>query len=98
MMHNDIRRKDDPSSLLPPPPGEIAVFRSRYLEGVRAEPSQRTEADRRLARSGLFDTIVVTSRRSLRGFGRADNRNGAPPAESRPLDEKARAEMARLPN
>jgi len=55
-------------------------------------------ADRRLARSGLFDTIVVTSRRSLRGFDRADNRNGVPPAESRPLDEKARAEMARLPN
>ncbi|MGA2477078.1 MAG: ABC transporter permease, partial [Terriglobia bacterium] len=55
-------------------------------------------ADRRLARSGLFDTIVVTSRRSLRGFDRAENRNGVPPAESRPLDEKARAEMARLPN
>jgi putative ABC transport system permease protein len=55
-------------------------------------------ADRRLARSGLFDTIVVTSRRSLRGFDRADNRNGVPAAESRPLDEKARAEMAGLPN
>jgi putative ABC transport system permease protein len=55
-------------------------------------------ANRRLARSGLFDTIVVTSRRSLRGFDRADNRNAVPPAESRPLDEKARAEMARLPD
>jgi putative ABC transport system permease protein len=55
-------------------------------------------ADRRLARSGLFDTIVVTSRRSLRGFDRADNRNGVPAAESRPLDEKARVEMAGLPN
>ena len=55
-------------------------------------------ADRRLARSGLFDTIVVSSRRSLRGFDRADNRNGVPSAESRPLDEKARAEMACLPN
>jgi putative ABC transport system permease protein len=55
-------------------------------------------ADRRLARSGLFDTIVVTSRRSLRRFNRADNRDGVPPAESRPLDENARAEMARLPN
>jgi putative ABC transport system permease protein len=55
-------------------------------------------ADRRLARSGLFDTIVVTSPRSLRRFDRANNRNGAPPAESRPLDENARAEMARLPN
>jgi len=55
-------------------------------------------ADRRLARSGLFDTIVVTSRRSLRAFGRFDNRDATPPAESPPLDEKARVEMARLPN
>ena len=55
-------------------------------------------ADRRLARSGLFDTIVVTSRRSLRGLDRFDNRDATPPAESRPLDEKARVEMARLPN
>jgi hypothetical protein len=59
MMHNDIRRKDDPSSLLPPPPGEIAVFRSRYLEVVRAEPSQRTEAIRRYAE------IAADSERSV---------------------------------
>jgi putative ABC transport system permease protein len=55
-------------------------------------------ADQRLARSGLFDTIVVTSRRTLRSFARADNRDVAPPAESRPLDENARVEMARLPD
>ena len=55
-------------------------------------------ADRRLARSGLFDTIVVTSGRSLRGFGPAERRQTSPPAESRPLDETARAEMAHLPN
>jgi putative ABC transport system permease protein len=55
-------------------------------------------ADRRLARSGLFDTIVVTSRRSLRGFDQAYNRDGTLPAESRPLDENARVEMARLPS
>jgi putative ABC transport system permease protein len=55
-------------------------------------------ADRRLARSGLFDTIVVTSRRSLRGLDRFDNRDATPPAESRPLDEKARVEMGRLPD
>ena len=55
-------------------------------------------ADRRLAKSGLFDTILVTSRRSLYGFARAGNSEGAPPAESRPLDETARVEMARLPN
>jgi hypothetical protein len=55
-------------------------------------------ANRRLARSGLFDAIVVTSRRSLRGFERRQPGNGPPPAESRPLDENARLEIARLPN
>lgn len=55
-------------------------------------------ANRRLERSGLFDTIVVTSRRSLRGFDRGASGNGAPPAESRTLDENARLEIARLPN
>ncbi len=55
-------------------------------------------ADRRLERSGLFDTIVVTSGRNLRGLGRVGNRDLTPPAESRPLDEAARIEMARLPN
>jgi putative ABC transport system permease protein len=55
-------------------------------------------ADRRLARSGLFDTIVVTSGRSLRTFNRPDNPGTVPPAEARPLDESARADMARLPN
>lgn len=55
-------------------------------------------ADRRLERSGLFDTIAVTSGRNLRGFGRVGNRDLTPPAESRPLDEAARIEMARLPN
>jgi putative ABC transport system permease protein len=55
-------------------------------------------ADRRLERSGLFDTIAVTSGRNLRGFGRVGNRDLMPPAESRPLDEAARIEMARLPN
>jgi putative ABC transport system permease protein len=55
-------------------------------------------ANRRLERSGLFDTIGVTSRQDLRGFNRREYRNGPPPAESRPLDENARRVMARLPN
>ena len=55
-------------------------------------------ANKRLAKSGLFDTIVVTSRRDLRGFDRREAREGPPPAESRPLDETARLEIARLPN
>ena len=46
---------------------------------------------RRLAKSGLFDTVMVTSRRDLRGMGRDEERNGPPPGESRVLDESARA-------
>lgn len=53
-------------------------------------------ASRRLVKSGLFDTVVVTSRRDLRG--RDAERNGPPPGESRMLDETARAEIEKLPN
>jgi putative ABC transport system permease protein len=55
-------------------------------------------ATRRLASSGLFDTVVVMSRRDLRGFGRDDERNTATAAESRTLDEPARQEIERLPD
>jgi putative ABC transport system permease protein len=55
-------------------------------------------ATRRLASSGLFDTVVVMSRRDLRGFGRDDERNTASAAESRTLDEPARQEIERLPD
>ena len=55
-------------------------------------------ASRRLVKSGLFDTIVVTSRREMRGMGREDERNGPIPGESRVLDEPARAEIEKLPN
>jgi putative ABC transport system permease protein len=54
-------------------------------------------ATRHLAKSGLFDTVVVTSRRELRGFNRNDERNTASAAESRTLDEPARQEIERLP-
>jgi ABC-type antimicrobial peptide transport system permease subunit len=53
---------------------------------------------RRLAKSGLFDTVVVTSRRELRGMGREEERNGPTPGESRVLGESARVEIERLPN
>ncbi len=53
-------------------------------------------ATRRLAGSGLFDTVVVMSRRDLRGFGRDDERNTASAAESRTLDEPARQEIIRF--
>ncbi len=53
---------------------------------------------RRLAKSGLFDTVIVSSRRELRGMGRQEERAGPTPGESRVLDEPARQEMERLPN
>src|SRR5580692_2632911 len=53
---------------------------------------------RRLAKSGLFDTVLVTSRRDLRGMGREEERNGPMPGESRVLDEGARLEIEHLPN
>jgi putative ABC transport system permease protein len=53
---------------------------------------------RRLAKSGLFDTIMVSSRREMRGMGREDERSGPTPGESRVLDEAARQEIEHLPN
>jgi ABC-type antimicrobial peptide transport system permease subunit len=53
---------------------------------------------RRLEKSGLFDTVVVTSRRDARGMGRENESNGVNPAESRVLDEPARRDMEKLPN
>ncbi len=55
-------------------------------------------ASRRLVKSGLFDTVVVTSRRDLRNFGREEQRSGPAPGESRILDEVARHEIEQLPN
>lgn len=55
-------------------------------------------ASRRLVRSGLFDTVMVTSRRDLRGMGREEERSGPTPGESRVLDEAARVDIERLPN
>jgi len=56
-------------------------------------------ATRRLVKSGLFDTVVVTSRRDLRNFNRNDDDNNAPsPAESPALDEPARVKIAQMPN
>src|ERR1700751_4177472 len=48
---------------------------------------------RRLMKSGLFDTVVVTSRRDLRNFDRDQERNGPAPAESKVLDESARLQI-----
>jgi len=53
---------------------------------------------RRLAKSGLFDTVIVSSRREMRGMGREEERNGPAPGESRVLDEAARVEIEHMPN
>src|SRR3984893_10083101 len=55
-------------------------------------------ASRRLGKSGLFDTVVVTSRRDLRNRERSEESSGPTPGESRVLDESARQEVERLPN
>jgi ABC-type antimicrobial peptide transport system permease subunit len=55
-------------------------------------------AGRRLEKSGLFDTVVVTSRRDLRNFGRDDEQSGPSPAESPRLTESAREKFQQLPN
>jgi putative ABC transport system permease protein len=53
-------------------------------------------ASRRLERSGLFDTIIATSRRDLRNFGQA--REGLAPAESPDLNQAALEKIEHLPN
>ena len=54
-------------------------------------------ASRRLHKSGLFDTVVVSSRRDLRSFNRDQEENGPAPAESPDLDETARLRIAAVP-
>src|SRR5271154_6693226 len=53
-------------------------------------------ASQRLQKSGLFDTVVVTSRRDLRNL-RAQREEGPPPAGSPALDEPARQAIEKLP-
>ncbi len=55
-------------------------------------------AGRKLEKSGLFDTVIVTSRRDLRGYEHEQERNGPAPAESPVLDEAARVKMEQLPD
>ena len=55
-------------------------------------------ADRRLKKSGLFDIVIVTSRRDLRNFSREQEQNGPAPAESPSLDESARQKIEQVPN
>src|ERR1700690_3054154 len=52
-------------------------------------------ASRRLEKSGLFDTVIATSRRDLRNF-REPRYEGPPSAESPALDEPARQSVSHL--
>ena len=53
-------------------------------------------ASRQLQKSGLFDTIVVSSRRDVRNY-RDNQENGPAPAQSPMLDESSRTKIAQLP-
>ncbi len=55
-------------------------------------------ASRRLKSSGLFDTVLVTSRRDLRSFSREQEMSGPSAAESPVLDEAARQQFEGLAN
>jgi len=55
-------------------------------------------ASSRLAKSGLFDSIFVTPRTSLRRPGAGPPATRTPDAKARPLDADARAEISLLPN
>ena len=55
-------------------------------------------ASRHLMKSGLFDTVIVTSRRDLRNSNRDEDRAAPEPGESRILDEATRQEIEHLPN
>jgi putative ABC transport system permease protein len=55
-------------------------------------------ATRRLAGSGLFDTVFVTSRQDFRGFDREDDAKAPHPEQAPTLDEPAREKITKLPN
>lgn len=55
-------------------------------------------ATRRLAGSGMFDTVFVTSRQDFRGFDREDDAKAPNPEKAPSLDEAAREKMTALPN
>jgi putative ABC transport system permease protein len=55
-------------------------------------------ATRRLAGSGLFDTVFVTSRQDFRGFDREDDAKTSHPEQAPILDEPARKKITELAN
>jgi putative ABC transport system permease protein len=55
-------------------------------------------ATRRLAGSGLFDTLFVTSRQDFRGFDKEDDAKVTNPEKAPVIDEATRVKIAHLPN
>jgi putative ABC transport system permease protein len=55
-------------------------------------------AARRLQKSGLFDTVVATSRRDFRGFNRDQDKSGPSAEDSPALNETARQKIEELPS
>lgn len=55
-------------------------------------------ATRRLAGSGMFDTVFVTSRQDFRGFDKEDDAKAPKPEKAPLLDEPARQNITKLPN
>jgi putative ABC transport system permease protein len=53
-------------------------------------------ATKRLAGSGMFDTVFVTSKQDFRGFDREDDQKEQHPENAPVLDEAARQKMAQL--
>jgi putative ABC transport system permease protein len=53
-------------------------------------------ATRRLAGSGMFDTVFVTSKQDFRGFDREDDQKTEHPEKAPVLDQPARDQMAHL--
>ncbi|HEY3928727.1 MAG TPA: FtsX-like permease family protein [Candidatus Koribacter sp.] len=52
-------------------------------------------ASQRLEKSGLFDTVIVSSRRDFRGMNRENGSNGA---EAKLLDEPSRQQIEKIPH
>lgn len=55
-------------------------------------------ATRRLAGSGMFDTVFVTSKQDFRGFDRDEDQKNQHPEQAPVLTEDARNKMQKLPN
>jgi putative ABC transport system permease protein len=58
----------------------------------------QTLASKRLLRSGLFDSVLVTSGRDNRGPGRNRPRDESTPVTMKMLDDQARQSFEKLPN